>query len=93
MRRRLQERREQERNRVIDPATQLSRDALLALVQRILAGDRRSEEARALVRTFQENVPYPQVEVLLFYAFEKMPPEQIVDEALRDTASAPAIDR
>lgn len=65
----------------------MSRDELVALVRRIMAGEGGSqEEADRLVDLFLENVPHPEADGLIFYPDEyfghEPTPEEVVDAAL-----------
>jgi Colicin immunity protein / pyocin immunity protein len=65
----------------------MTRDELVALVRRIMAGEGGSqEEADRLVDLFADNVPHPEAEDLIFYPephFGREPTaEEVVDRAL-----------
>lgn len=61
----------------------MTRDELIALVQRVYNGEGHTEEGNCLVDQLDDAIPNGEVSDLIFRPKQPMTPEQVVDEALR----------
>ncbi|WP_156726548.1 bacteriocin immunity protein [Streptomyces apocyni] len=60
----------------------MTRDELIRLVERIMAGEGTEEEHDDLVHRLQENVPHPRVIGLIYHSNPELTAEEVVDQAL-----------
>lgn len=60
----------------------MSRDELIELVERIMAGEGTESEHDELVRLLEANVPHPRVVNLIYHSEPQLSAAEVVDEAL-----------
>ncbi|KAK1180828.1 bacteriocin immunity protein [Streptomyces sp. NBS 14/10] len=60
----------------------MTRDELVNLVERVMAGEGTESEHDALVRLLEENVPHPRVLNLIYYSDPPLTAQEVVDKAL-----------
>ncbi|MBT1187410.1 hypothetical protein HET69_26280 [Streptomyces sp. CJ_13] len=60
----------------------MTREELIHLVERIMAGEGTEEEHDALVQLLENNVRHPAVTDLIYYHQPKLSASQVVDAAL-----------
>ncbi|MGH3312414.1 MAG: hypothetical protein ACRDP3_17810 [Streptomyces sp.] len=60
----------------------MTRDELIHLVERIMAGEGTESEHGELVRQLKENVPHPRAVGLIYFSDPPLSAAQVVDEAL-----------
>ncbi|GAA0971701.1 MULTISPECIES: bacteriocin immunity protein [Streptomyces violaceusniger group] len=60
----------------------MTRDELIDLVERIMAGEGTESEHDSLVTLLERNVPHPRVLGLIYYSDPPLTAEEVVDKAL-----------
>jgi colicin immunity protein/pyocin immunity protein len=60
----------------------LTRDEMIALVDRLQRGEGDDEQAGEWIDQLNQSVPHPAISDLIFYSDEELSPEEIVDKAL-----------
>ncbi|MYU09282.1 hypothetical protein GTZ78_00860 [Streptomyces sp. SID8361] len=60
----------------------MTRDELINLVERIMAGEGTESEHDGLVSLLERNVPHPRVLDLIYYSDPPLTAEEVVDKAL-----------
>jgi hypothetical protein len=60
----------------------LTRDEMIALVDRLQRGEGDDEQAGEWIDQLNQSVPHPSISDLIFYSDEELSPEEIVDKAL-----------
>lgn len=67
----------------MDSPSDMSRDELIRLVERIMAGEGDQEQHGELIDLLEDNVMHPRVTDLIYHSDVELSAEEIVDEALR----------